>query len=85
MHCVVQFHTPCEGIKRVVRMDTGEVVREEGMTNAEKQLNLWDSQLEFRRFMDTNGVCDAPEEPAPDVPTVHPPLVEGEPDPPPQD
>lgn len=37
------FHSPREGIKQLVRMDTGEVVRELEMTVAEKQLILWPS------------------------------------------
>ncbi len=41
VNCVVYYHTPDEGIKLVVRTDTGEVVGEMPMTNAEKQLNLF--------------------------------------------
>ena len=64
--CVVQFHTPCEGIKRVIRMDTGEVVKENPMTNSEKQLNLFDSQLEFRKFMESQDVAESVTSDAPD-------------------
>jgi hypothetical protein len=28
VRCAVQFHTPAEGLKRVIRMDTGEMVSE---------------------------------------------------------
>lgn len=41
VECVVLFHRPSEGIKRIVRSDTGEVVSEEEMTDQEKQLNLF--------------------------------------------
>jgi hypothetical protein len=33
--CIVTFHTPVAGTKRIVRLDTGELVREEAMTMAE--------------------------------------------------
>jgi hypothetical protein len=51
VRCLLQFHVPCEGTKRVLRMDTGEVVREEPMTDQEKQLNLFAAQQEFEKFM----------------------------------
>jgi hypothetical protein len=54
--CAVQFHTPCEGIKRIVRIDTGEMVREEPMTNSEKQLNLFAAQSDFERFMESQKI-----------------------------
>ena len=41
VECAVQFHRPSEGIKRIVRTDTGEVIAEESMTDQEKQLNLF--------------------------------------------
>ena len=39
--CVEQFHVPTVGRKRVIRTDTGEVVFERDMTDAEKQMNLF--------------------------------------------
>lgn len=63
VHCAVRFHMPCEGMKRIVRMDTGEVVREEQMTDSEKQLNLFAAQQEFERFMEGQGVDQAQAEP----------------------
>lgn len=42
--CVVAFHTPAQGIKRTVRQDTGEIVREEPMTEGERQDNLFQQQ-----------------------------------------
>ena len=41
VECAVQFHRPTEGVKRIVRTDTGEVIAEEPMTDQEKQLNLF--------------------------------------------
>jgi hypothetical protein len=67
--CMVLFHTPCEGIKRVIRMDTGEVVREETMTNSEKQLNLFARQSDFAQFMEGQGISESPDAaPPPDSP-----------------
>jgi hypothetical protein len=43
VRCWVTYHAPCEGVKRTTRMDTGDVVSEEPMTDAEKQLNLFAS------------------------------------------
>ena len=54
--CTVQFHTPCEGIKRIVRTDTGEMVREERMMNSEKQLNLFAAQSDFDSYMKSQGL-----------------------------
>jgi hypothetical protein len=51
--CAVQYHMPSEGTKRVIRLDTGEVVREEEMTNSEKQLNLFAAQQDFAAFMES--------------------------------
>lgn len=39
--CMVTFHSPEVGIKRIVRSDTGEVVEEVPMTDAEKQIPLF--------------------------------------------
>lgn len=79
VQCAVLFHDPCEGIKRVVRLDTGEMVREEPMTDSEKQLNLFAAQAEFASFMQSQGVEEdrpecgpAPEQPAPDEPKADP-------------
>ncbi len=38
VRCVVQYHIPEEGRKRMIRIDTGEVIDESWMTDAEKQL-----------------------------------------------
>lgn len=54
--CVVQFHTPAEGIKRIVRGDTGEVVDERTMTDSEKQMNLFAAQKDFEEFVKGNGI-----------------------------
>src|SRR5262249_39580173 len=39
--CTVSFHTPVAGTKRIVRLDTGEIVREEAMSIAESQQHLF--------------------------------------------
>jgi hypothetical protein len=41
--CEVQFHTPVVGSKRTIRLDTGELLRDESMTMDEQQLNLYAS------------------------------------------
>jgi hypothetical protein len=39
--CAVLFHSPTVGTKRIVRKDTGEIVREEPMSAVECQNNLF--------------------------------------------
>lgn len=56
VRCVVRFHSPGEGMKRTVRTDTGEMVREEAMTESEKQLNLFAGQRAFDEYMESQGV-----------------------------
>lgn len=63
VRCAIQFHAPCEGMKRVVRMDTGEMVREEPMTDSEKQLNLFAARQEFEHFMKGQGLDQVRTEP----------------------
>jgi DNA segregation ATPase FtsK/SpoIIIE-like protein len=41
VNCDVQFHSPVPGTKRITRLDTGEFVRDEPMTAAEHQGNLF--------------------------------------------
>ena len=45
--CYVRFHVPEMGMKRIVRKDTGEVVRDEVMTYEERQANLFDDLREI--------------------------------------
>ena len=49
--CIAEYHTPVEATKRVIRLDTGEVVREEAMSAAECQLHMFDSKVEFEKYM----------------------------------
>lgn len=42
VRCSVEFHKPVQGTKRVTRLDTGELVKEEPMSQAELQGNLLD-------------------------------------------
>src|ERR1700728_1555731 len=39
--CTVEFHQPQLGYKRTVRLDTGEIVREEPMTDEERDARLF--------------------------------------------
>lgn len=57
--CMMLFHVPSEGTKRIVRLDTGEVVREEAMTPGELQLNIFSSQTEFTEWMRGQGGSEA--------------------------
>ncbi len=41
VRCAVTFHTPVQGSKRTVRLDTGELCREEPMTMEECQEHLF--------------------------------------------
>lgn len=38
--CLVEYHTPKPGMKRLTRLDINEVVTEEDMTEAEKQTEM---------------------------------------------
>ena len=40
----VTFHTPAQAIKRTVRLDTGELIREEPMSSDECQQHLFDPE-----------------------------------------
>ena len=42
VNCAVMFHSPVVGTKRIVRKDTGEIVRDEAMTSFECQNNLFE-------------------------------------------
>jgi uncharacterized coiled-coil DUF342 family protein len=42
--CVVRFHVPRTAFKQIVRLDTGELVREEQMSPQECQENLFESK-----------------------------------------
>lgn len=40
---IVQYHTPANGTKRVVRIDTGEIVREQAMSSFEMQQEMFEA------------------------------------------
>lgn len=42
IECVVNFHSPVQGTKQILRLDTGELVREMPMSKSEMQDNLFD-------------------------------------------
>jgi hypothetical protein len=41
IECVVEFHKPRQGVKRIIRLDTGEIVREQQMSGGELQEKLF--------------------------------------------
>lgn len=65
--CEVLFHTPAEASKRIVRLDTGEMVKEEAMTPAECQTHIFAAYSDFETFM--KGQQD---EASPDRPVENP-------------
>jgi hypothetical protein len=60
IECVVRFHTPEVGVKRIIRKDIGEIVRDQPMTESERQNNLFDDVDELNKLYG-----DGPEPPAP--------------------
>lgn len=46
LDCYVQFHTPVQGSKRIVRKDTGELVRDMPMQLSELQQNLFAAEVQ---------------------------------------
>jgi hypothetical protein len=48
--CHVLFHVPAVGTKRIVRIDTGELVRDEPMSNDEMQENLFGEINDLERL-----------------------------------
>lgn len=42
--CMVQFHTPVVGTKRIVRLDTGDIVKDEAMDGNECQEHLFEEK-----------------------------------------
>lgn len=51
--CLTTFHDPDVGFKTTIRMDTGEVVKTEPMTNDERQENLFEETQELERMFNT--------------------------------
>jgi hypothetical protein len=50
VECEVLFHKPVAGMKQIIRLDTGELVREEQMSFQERQENLFDDVSELERL-----------------------------------
>jgi hypothetical protein len=44
VECLVHFHTPAVGKKQIIRLDTGEICKEEAMTPMECQVNLFSTE-----------------------------------------
>ena len=42
--CAVELNNPTVGIKRIVRLDTGEFVQDEAMTAEERQIGLFEAE-----------------------------------------
>lgn len=57
--CIVRFHVPRTAFKQIVRVDTGELVREEQMTPQECQENLF----EAKEIDDLNRMMEDKKEP----------------------
>lgn len=58
--CGVQFHVPEVGMKRMVRLDTGEIVRDEVMSVEERQNNLFEEIQELNRMFGSGDSDDIP-------------------------
>jgi len=64
--CVARFHDPSPSFKTIVRLDTGEIVRTEAMTEDEMQENLFeDGELEKLYNAGDPRQQDPPQEPPP--------------------
>lgn len=64
--CIAEMHTPSVGFKTVIRLDTGEVVKTEPMTDDERQENLFEEMDELERMYNT------PEPPSSQTPPPQP-------------
>ncbi len=58
VQCGLQFHKPQVGMKRIVRMDTGEIVRDEVMSLDERQNNLFEDIQELDRLYGSGAEPD---------------------------
>jgi hypothetical protein len=65
--CVARFHDPTPGMKTIVRLDTGEVVRTEGMSHDERQENMFDDVEDIERMYRAEDA--RPEDAPPPAPT----------------
>lgn len=72
VECEVQLHTPEEGTKRIVRLDTGEVIKEIAMTLAERQTEFKFAEDEVKELQKMFTLEETPpppqEPPAPEQP-----------------
>jgi hypothetical protein len=53
VECGVQMHNPTVGFKTIVRLDTGEIVKTEPMTDEERQDNLFEETTQLERMFTT--------------------------------
>jgi hypothetical protein len=61
--CVVEFHNPEIGFKTTIRTDTGEIVRQEPMTDDERQENLFEETDALSRMYDAPDTREIPPPP----------------------
>jgi hypothetical protein len=78
--CLAKFHDPQIGFKTIVRLDTGEIVKTEPMTDDERQDNLFEEVDELERMYRTEV-----NEPGADSPHEHRDPEASGPFPPPSD
>jgi hypothetical protein len=50
VECAVRFHVPEPGMKRIIRMDTGKIVRDEQMSPDERQTNLFEELNDLNKM-----------------------------------
>ena len=55
----IRFHKPTVGLKRIIRLDTGDIVRDEQMSCEECQDNLFDDIRELDQMHDEGAMGDA--------------------------
>ena len=75
VECVVEFHKPNIGEKTIIRLDTGELVRTEVMTDSERQEEIdfgIDETRLVQGLVDSVQSIDTPPAPAP-TPADEPP------------
>ncbi len=65
VECLAKFHSPNVGEKTIVRLDTGEVVRIEPMTDDERQENLFEEVDELERIYKLEKAADAQDDDVP--------------------
>jgi hypothetical protein len=60
VQCQIEFHVPQVGFKRTVRLDTGEVVKEQPMTEDELNARLFEDEAAAKVLTEPDPSVDAP-------------------------